>query len=425
MPEDSNTQKRLKILPRRFDPSGKSGSAEEAPGHAEGNTAATPKRRRKKKSPRNLKAEFLARLASKVPRQKPPDVAVAPSGDDLPENLPKPHDPSGTLETEGWESSSPARASDVSSGPSDHLTSGDLMRLWRMMARRKIRAVHALAVLGAAVVVAVLLSSIVTWNLGVQSGIRRLLEEQTKADVSVSEDYLARLNRAFEDLRAGNPGNALKTFRELEAENPGVSSMAYLVALAAMRSKNFALAEEQAARSIRKQERISDSMAIQALIEMQKSEDPNTKKLGDHVLRSELLLRRAMLADPANPVPMIELASLLRGQKKNAEAIQLLQAARTRVQPFDLPPFLEATIVLATLQSTPDSQLPSAGDPGKDLPAAIAAAYLSMRKAQFGEAAKSLKAIRNQTTPSSFRYLMNDQAMRPYSGVLELREFFY
>jgi hypothetical protein len=192
-----------------------------------------------------------------------------------------------------------------------------------------------------------------------------------------------------------------------------------------MRGKNFELAGERAALSIRKKERISDSIAIQALIEILKGEDPNLKKFGDHVLRSELLFRRAMLADPANPVPMIELASLLRGQKKNAEAIQLLQAARTRVQPFDLPAFLEAAIVLTTLQDTPDSDLPKAGDPGKDLPAAISAAYLSMRKGQFGEASKILKAIRTQTAPSYFRYLMSDPAIRPYSRVRELQEFFY
>ena len=139
------------------------------------------------------------------------------------------------------------------------------------------------------------------------------------------------------------------------------------------------------------------------------------------MLRAELILRRAALADPANPVPMIELAALLRQQRKFDEAIDLLKAARSRVQPFDLPPFLEAAIVLTTLQNKADPDLPGIGDPEKDLPSGISAAYVSLRRGQFTEAAEILKGIKNRTAPGYFRYLMNDPAIRPFSNQRELR----
>jgi len=355
----------------------------------------------------------------------PPDGAASFPGLEWTESPTKRHDPAPAFEQEGWESSPPIGAPDDDSRSWVDLKSNFPGQFISRMAQRKISAGHALVALGAAVCVAVILTALATWDLGVQAGEKRLLAEQTKVDVAVSDEAFARLNQAFDDLRAGNPGNALKGFQEVEAENPGVSSIAYLSALAAMRGKNFGLAEEEASRSIRKRERVSDSVTIQALLQVQKSEDPNLRKFGDQTLRSELLLRQAMLADPANPVPMIELASLLRRQRKYAEAIKLLQAARSRVQPVDLPPFLEATVALATLEAIPDSDLPAAGDPDRDLPTAFSAAYISMRKGHFGEAAKILKSARNRTSPAFFRYLMNDMAIRPYSRQLELSEFFH
>jgi len=290
-------------------------------------------------------------------------------------------------------------------------------------AAKRIPLAYALAVTGVAVVAAAVFSSVLTWNPAFQAGRKQVFVEQTKADVKVAAGFQPRLNQAFDELRAGNPAVALKKFQNLQAENPGLSSTAYLIALSALRSKNFALAEEEAARSIRRNERVSDALAIQALIEVQKSEAPDLKKLGDHVLRAEMLLRQAMLADPANPVPMIELAGLLRRQRNSAEAIQLLQAARTRVLPFDLPPYLEATIMLTSLQGTPDEELSSA-DPSPDLPGTISAAYILMRKGRFNEAAERLKVIQSRTPPSFFRYLLNDPALRPYSQVPELSVFF-
>lgn len=366
---------------------------------------------------------FQSAMALRPPPRKAPAETVPNAWEGTPQASPAPHGSRPDWEPEGWESDPPEAVSGGASAESRPLRSRHIARNLMELGRKQIRADHAFLALCAAVCAAVIFSSSTAWKLGSDAGERRLIEAQTKADVTFSAGDFERLNKAFEDLRAGKPGEAMKAFQDLELRNPAVSSLSYLVALAAMRSRNFALAEEQAELSIRKRERVSDSITIQALLQIQRSEDPNIRKLGDQALRSELLFRRAMLADPANPVPMIELAGLLRRQKKSDEAIQLLQAARTRVQPFDLPPYLEATIILATLQATPDSDLPAAGDPDKDLPTAISCAYISMRKGRFGDAAKILEGIRSKTAPSYFRHLMNDPALRPYAGVQELRAF--
>ena len=412
MPEESHAHKRLKILPRKFEAHEKRETSGELPNRPESISTNKPKRRGKNKNARDFKKEFLAKLSARAPLQNEPNETADPASEGV--------EPSGPPESSPRDDESNADAAST-----DNLIIGELGPYLRHLGERKISVAQAGMVLGVTVFLAALFSATTAWNLGLQAGVRRLLDEQTKADVSVSEEFSEKLNRAFEDLRSGNPGSALKAFQELEAQNPNVSSMSYLIALSAMRSKNFPLAGEQAELSIRKRERVSDALAIQALLEVQKSEDPNLKKIGDHVLRAELLLRHAMIADPANPVPMIELAGFLRGQKKTEEAIALLKAARTRVQPFDLPPFLEATIVLASLQTTPNPELPSVAEPGENLPSAISAAYISMRQGHYDAAAATLRAIRGRIAPSFFRYLMNDPAMRPYSGIPELREFFY
>ena len=362
------------------------------------------------------KGGFFSAMAFKSAQRKGADANPAPSG-----IASKPSVSSGeTWEPEGWESEPPDLPPPPVSGERETGRPGILHRI----RAASYQGDHVLVALVLSVSIAVILSATAAWKLGSDDGKKRLIEEQTAADVRMSAENNKRLNQAFEDLRGGRSSEALMAFQEIEAKNPDVASMAYLSALAAMRSRNFALAEEQAERSIRRKERVSDSMAIQALLQIQKSEDPNVRRLGDQTLRAELILRSAMLADPANPVPMIELASLLRQQRKSDEAIELLKAARSRVQPFDLPLFLEATIVLATLQGTADADLPVIADPGKDLPSAISAAYVSMRRGQFTEAAEILRGIRNQTAPGHFRYLMNDLAIRPYFKQRELGEFF-
>jgi thioredoxin-like negative regulator of GroEL len=365
---------------------------------------------------------FLSAMAFKRPKRKGFDPAAPPLGEGAVKAVPQAMDPNANWEPEGWESAPPAPET---AGAPPRFDSRRIIWFLRTLGQEMVRVDHAFLTIILLVCATAIFASITAWKLGADAGEKRLIEEQTKSDVVVSPEYFERLNNAFENLRAGKSGEALQVFQELETRNPDVASMAYLVALAAMRSGNVALAGERAALSIRKREKVSDAIALQALIQARKSAGPKDQKFGDNELRSELVLRQAILADVSNPLPMIELSALLREHGKNDEALEVLRATRSRVQPVDLIPFVEATIRLATLQASPDGDLAVPGDPDKDLTAAFSAAYIAMRKGRFDEAAKILNSARGRTDPALFRYLMNDQAIRPYSREPQLREFFY
>ncbi|MFZ4774531.1 MAG: tetratricopeptide repeat protein [Terrimicrobiaceae bacterium] len=288
------------------------------------------------------------------------------------------------------------------------------------MLKRRISVLSALA----GVFAAAIFFSLIAWNLGIGEGKHRVFAEQTKEKVSVSKEFLAEVDQALADLRTGDAEKALKKLQELESSKSQVASLTYMLALAAMQNGDITLAEKKATESIAKRERVSDSLALQAVLETQKRADSSMKTFGDTRLRSELLLRQAILADAANPFPLIELATLLRYQKRNEEALALLRAARSRLNPVDSHAVIDVTINLATLGDTSDAMLPDIAEPGKDLAAALGAAYVAMRKGNFDKASEILKIARAQTPPDLFDYLINDPTIRRYASEPKLREFF-
>jgi hypothetical protein len=121
---------------------------------------------------------------------------------------------------------------------------------------------------------------------------------------------------------------------------------------------------------------------------------------------------------------MVELATLLRYQKRTDEALALLRGARSRLNPVDSHSVVDVTIALAALQDTPDDQLPQIADPGHDLVSALSAAYIAMRKGDFVRAAGYATAARKLAAPDLFDYLINDPAIRRYANEPKLKEFF-
>jgi tetratricopeptide (TPR) repeat protein len=331
--------------------------------------------------------------------------------------------PPKALAPEGWESSPVVPASDgVAPLPGKPPVNSfrDMLPVIRRRAIKRIRLIYAVA----AGLVVVVFFSILFWNLGVGAGIQSSLDEETKERATVSKEFLAELDQALAEMRAGDPDKAVKKLRELEGSKADVASLTYLLAVAALQNGDIPLAEAKTAESIRKHERISDSLALQAVLETQKGADASIKKFGDPQMRSELLLRRAMLADAANPFPMVELATLLRYKKRADEALVLLRGARSRLNPVDSHSVVDVTIELATLQETPDANLPQIADPGKDLVSSFSAAYIAMRNGNFDQAAESVKMARKMASADLFDYLINDPAIRRYANEPKLREFF-
>lgn len=276
------------------------------------------------------------------------------------------------------------------------------------------------------VVFAVLLAAAsgISYWAGVWAERNSALAAATKEQLSVAPGFAAKLDEALLDLRSSRSRSALASLLSLQASNPTVSSLSYLVGIAAMQSGDLALAEKMLNESIARRERVSDSLAVLAAIEGQKAYDPTFRIMGDARMRSEIYLNRAMLADAANPFPLVEMASLLRSQKRNADSLRMLQSARSRLTPIDSHSVVDATIALLSLEESPDNALPSDLDPGKDIPSAFSAAYVAMRKGDFPRAADILKQCRRSLPPDLYSYILSDPALRKYAAEPLLAEFF-
>lgn len=434
MPNESEPEKKLRIRPRGLDEKDKEpeegGESGEAPGQATDSQKLKWDNRLRQSG-----VKFPAKMVSKeLKRSRRPgddkDLTL-PSDEVEPEPFrpavkdvePAVAAPPKALAPEGWESSSESPAPDsvapfAAKPPAYNFS--DLLPVIRRRAFKRVRLIYAVV----AGLVAAVFFSIVAWNLGVGAGISQSLEEETKEKATVSKEFLADLDRAMADLRAGDSDKAVKKLQELEGSKADVASLTYLLAVAAVQNGDIPLAEAKTAESIAKHERISDSLALRAVLETQKGSDASIKKFGDTRMRSELLLRQAMLADAANPFPMVELATLLRYQKRTDEALALLRAARSRLNPVDSHSVVDVTIELASLQEIPDADLPQIADPGKDLMSSFSAAYIAMRKGNFDQAAESVKIARKMASADLFDYLINDPAIRRYASEPKLREFF-
>ena len=248
----------------------------------------------------------------------------------------------------------------------------------------------------------------------------RMVDAITNQGVEIPVGFQNRLDTALKQLRTGATEEALKNLLLLEESNPAISSLTYLVAIAAMQSGDTELAGKKADASIAKRERVSDSLALKAVLETQKA----TSGFGDRAVRSEMYLRQAMVADAANPAPCIELATLLRYQQRDDEALLLLEAARSRLNPVDSHAVVEASLALMKLQALPDADLPADLNPDTDAPSLFSAAYVAMRKGDYHGAASILRSGKKRVPSDFFDYLVNDPAIRKFDRSPELKEFY-
>lgn len=260
------------------------------------------------------------------------------------------------------------------------------------------------------------------FSWGAFSQRRQMLAAMAKQRVNIPADFQPRLDKALSQLRAGDARKALDQLLLLEHEAPAVSSLTYLVALASVRAGDMATASAKADQSVAKRERISDSLALKAVLETQNPS--GSTRGGDPRVRAETYLRQAMIEDEANPFPYVELATLLRSQKRDEEAMRLLEGARARLNPVDSHAVVDATIALLNLQNLPDNELPENINPDKDVAALFSTAYIAMRKGGFARAAALLATARDRLPADLYHYLVNDPAMRNYARQPEVAGFF-
>lgn len=257
-----------------------------------------------------------------------------------------------------------------------------------------------------------------------RSGRKTVPIKTTSFRPEVTAQDMLLLDRAMAELRGEKGIEALEKLKELDAATPGLPSLNYVIALAALQAGDIALASAAADASIAKGERVSDAYALKAAAENLKPAMPGWQSLGDAAVNAESYLRQAVQADPANPNALVELAMMLRGQGKKEEARKMLEGARLRMNPVDSLTVVNTTLLLMQLQDLPDEKLPGKLDPDKDSASLFGAAYVSMRFGNYASAAQLLEKGRQRMAPGLFLYLLQDPVLAEYAARPELERLF-
>ena len=282
----------------------------------------------------------------------------------------------------------------------------------------------------AGAVVVFLLGAIVAFKFGEYRGRKVALRETKPAQVAMvtavpattpapppaefPEELLPALDAALKTLRKGGNLEALDALNKLVAANPQAPSIHYAAALAALQAGYPREADRLADTSIKNGFRVSDSWALKAALAASLSKGAASER--------ESLLKKAIAADPMNPSPFIEMASLLRYQGKNDLAAGLLESAASRLNPADAGTVVETTKAILAVDAAENLVPPGQplGIPSKDLPNA----YSEMKRGNFENAAAILRFCRDQTAPDIFSYLVNDPSLRKFTSRPELKEFY-
>ena len=231
----------------------------------------------------------------------------------------------------------------------------------------------------------------------------------------------ARLEAALGQLREGDSAAAARTLQALAGEFPDVPSMDFLAARACVQAGDSPTAKRFAMLSIKKGQRVSDSLALLSVIESQKAGLPEHQRMGDPLARARQMIEEAMAADPANPGPRMELGALLRTSGDQEGAMQQMRAAELRMLPVDSQLAADITIALIQAEALPMSESVPVDENSPDVRRLFSDAYLALRRDDVPLAIRLLKRCQAMIPPDLFHYLVNDPAFRRFAYQPELK----
>jgi tetratricopeptide (TPR) repeat protein len=275
--------------------------------------------------------------------------------------------------------------------------------------------------LGLLVVITASLIAWLSYHQGYWAAQNRIKEQRSELPVAIPAEFEKAIDSAFEAYSDGKASESTAQLEMVYRKNQTIPSSCYLLALMAIQSGDLKLALQKVDESIAKGEKLSDSLALKAAIEMEMG---GKGGMGDPKVRAETLLRSAIAADISNARPYIELASLLRFQGRNEEARKLFQGAALRLNPVEGHSLVNTSLALLDLQQLPDDKLPSNLNPDKDTPSLISAAYIAMRKSDIPAVKALLVKARERLSPALYNYLINDPAIRFFSKNPQMSEIF-
>jgi tetratricopeptide (TPR) repeat protein len=239
----------------------------------------------------------------------------------------------------------------------------------------------------------------------------------------VGQDFaqfpLAEVSEAIQLIRVGQVEEAREVLESLPAESGTPRGVAFLRALSYLQEGDLDQAERKVQIGLSRGERISDSLALQAAIESARAAEPNSTRLVDPRERAKNLLQAAILADPLNPSPFVELAAHARLERNPELAREYLLAAKNRMNAVDAATAVSVTLALLEAeQGSLDEVL--AGLPQPSASQAFLSALAAHRAENTALVEENLRLARNLVGLETFVYLMGDAALREISYPTEL-----
>jgi Tfp pilus assembly protein PilF len=324
----------------------------------------------------------------------------------------------GDEETWGHDEEAPAKNEDSPEKKGSKKVKKKGESVWRTVTGFRLPILPALA--GVLAVAAI--AATISYRQGIATGQKEAEQKIATAGLDIPPEVTAEVDAALMELRNGDPAKALATLKGIHEKQPRYPMVSYLVAQAATQVGDVALAEKCIAETLAKRERVSDALALQAVIESMRPRDPNTT-MSDPKVRDENYLRQAILADPANAAPRFELATLLRYSNRRDEARKEIHAAQARLNPVDAHTVMEVTLALMDLEDKSDSDLPPTPSSARNLSEAFGGALTAMRKGEYSQAAALLESAKAMSSFDVFSYLVNDPLLRRYRDQPELAKF--
>ncbi|MDX2080489.1 MAG: hypothetical protein SFU53_06870 [Terrimicrobiaceae bacterium] len=271
---------------------------------------------------------------------------------------------------------------------------------------------------------AALAFGVLAFVLGLVAGVRLAAPNPASAEKTAAPSGPAMLpaelqetfTRGLRERQAGEAGKALQTFREILKQAPTAPSVRFAAALAAIDAGETTAAQQWLEYSATEGDRAADAFAILAAITSQKT--------GSAAGEQERLLRNAIAADPMNPSPLVEMASLMRKRRDPVAAEGYLEAARLRLNPVDSHAVIRTTMELVRMEQTVTSRLPDPQPPTGVAEKDLLSAYVEMRRGNTPAAAALLTSARQSMDPDLYSYLISDPAMRKFALEPELVPFF-
>ena len=268
------------------------------------------------------------------------------------------------------------------------------------------------------------ISGVFFYSLGHRIGRSTGGGEVVKLKTELTPETQQSFDKILLDIQEGRGKEALEGIKLLQVSDPDVPSLSLTAANASVLANELESAQAYIAASIKDRELVSDALTLQALMEALVLRQKDYKKMGDPKVRLESLLRQAIAADPTNPRPFLELATMYRLLNRSDEALALLKSAKLRLSVPTDTLVADVALALLQLQMLSDENLPElSNETTLEVRSLFSNAYTAMRLGKTEIANARLSQAREILPANLFSRLVKDLAFSAYSNDDAYAEF--